>query len=154
MLHYGNKINKCMRIWTLDLLNVTQMQVWMKYLVFLWFGYECKELPCVAAISLKHQLILQIWIWSFRCLLFQIWLWRLNFWLCYRCESELWGVVFYIWLKMGCYYDVVMSLNYRLCAYFRHESEVLAVLVFQLWVWGLPCVWGLNLKDSILLFYR
>jgi len=29
--------------------------------------------------------------------------------------------------------DVVgMSLNYRLCAYFRHGSEVLAVLVFQL----------------------
>lgn len=33
---------------------------------------------------------------------------------------------------MGCYYVIGMSLYVTLCAYFRHESEVLAVLVFQL----------------------
>lgn len=50
---------------------------------------------------------------------------------CFRYGPKVWGVVFYIWLKM--------SLNYRLCAYFRHKSDVLAVLLFHLCIWRTFC---------------
>lgn len=111
--------------------------------MFLSFRYECAELSCVSEMSLKGQLILSFWCSSVP---------DKSLCVSERHESELWVIVFYIGLKMSCYVGL-MSVNYRLFAFSRHDSEILGILCLIYDSEECSCVSEIGLKGYFFLFF-